>query len=227
MSLIKVVLKKIILNIKYRDSIIKSFNISKDIECGSNCNISRRVQIGENVKIGDYTYLNSNKNWIIIESNVTIGKYCSVAPGVNIGLGNHDYTNVTTHPILFDKYYKNKLGLNNNVHEYNGLKDKDMITLIGNDVWIGMNANIKRGIKIGNGAVIASNSVVTHDVPDYSIVGGNPAKVIRYRFEQEEIECMKKNEDRAWWTWNIDFLKDNINNLYDIKDYLVVLKSKL
>lgn len=222
-------LKKILLHVyvrsKNNNSTIKSYNISKDFRCGDNCIINKRVEIDRNVYIGEYTYLNSNKDWINIESNVTIGKYCSIAPGVKIAFGNHDYKNVTTHPILFDKYYISKIGISTNSQKQNGLKDKDLGTIIGNDVWIGMNANIKRGVKIGNGVVIAGNSVVTHNIPDYAIVVGNPARILKYRFDEKDIDIMNKYKERAWWNWNKEELIDNYDILYDIGKYLDYLKA--
>ena len=71
--------------------------------------------------------------------------------------------------------------------------------IIANDVWIGYDSTIMPGIKIGNGAIIASKSVVTKDVPDYTIVGGNPAKVIKYRFDQKTIKALL---EIAWWNWS-------------------------
>ena len=140
------VLKKILLRKKYNknNSIVKTINIENDLIIGSYCNISKRVVIANNVEIGDFTYLNASKYWITIESNTSIGKYCSIGPGVHIGAGNHDYTFVTTHPILFDKYYEKKLN-KFDFQNANGLVDIDRKTIIGNDVWIGLNAIIKRG----------------------------------------------------------------------------------
>ena len=80
-------------------------------------------------------------------------------------------------------------------------------TEIGNDVWIGYEALVMPGVKIGNGAVIASKSVVTADVPAYSVVGGNPAKVIKYRFEESIIEAL---QSVAWWNWSAEKITANL-----------------
>lgn len=85
-------------------------------------------------------------------------------------------------------------------------------TEIGNDVWIGFNSTIMPGIKIGDGAIIASNSTVTKDVEPYSIVGGNPAKEIKKRFSKEQIEKLLKI---SWWNWEIEKITKNIQNLTD------------
>jgi len=217
MNIIKKIINFIMIKIKFKNSNIKSFHISKGVTIGNNCLISKYTQIGDNVKIGDCTYFNSDKNWIIVESNVKIGKYCSIAPGVVIGVGNHNYNNVTTHPILYNPYYLNNMNLDNSKLKQNGLVDKDVYTVIGNDVWIGMNANIKRGITIGDGAVIGAGAVVTHDVPPYAIVGGVPAHIIKYRFDKEQINKLLQNK---WWDWSNEQLDQNFNLLYNINDYI-------
>lgn len=200
------------------NTFIKTHNIGDDFKIGHNCLISKRVMISNNVSIGNFTYLNSSKYWITIESKVKIGSFCSIAPGVHIGAGNHDYNLVTTHPILFNKYYLKYL--EKDIQRKDGLVDRDLETIIGNDVWIGFNAIIKRGIKIGNGAVIAAGSVVVKDVPDYAIVGGNPAKVIKYRTSEENINIIKQNENKMFWHWNKEKLLNNFDKLYSFDDYI-------
>ena len=83
-------------------------------------------------------------------------------------------------------------------------------TTIGNDVWIGWDVLIKGGVTIGNGAVIGARSVVTKDVPPYAVVAGVPAKVIKYRFEQEKIDLLQQLQ---WWDWDIDRIYENLDRL--------------
>ena len=213
--------------IKYKKNgtIVRSIDIDSNVKLGENCLIGKRTIIEKNVEIGDFTYFNSNKYWITIESNVKIGSFCSIAPGVHIGAGNHEYKYVTTHPILFDKYYEKKLNLLPNKQKAQGLKDKDKVTKIGNDVWIGLNAIIKRGITIGNGAIIAAGSVVVKDVPDYAIVGGNPAKIIKYRTTEENIDYINQNLDKMWWNWQKEEIVSNFDKLYDFDEYLNFFKK--
>lgn len=206
-------------------TVLRTINISKNASIGHNCIVGKRVIIEDNVEVGNFTYFNSNKYWITIESNVKIGSFCSIAPGVHVGAGNHEYKYVTTHPILFDKYYEKKINIPKNLRQVEGLKDKEKETLIGNDVWIGLNSIIKRGIKIGNGAVIAAGSVVVKDVPEYAIVGGNPARIIKYRTSEENIEFLKENEDIMFWNWKKDDLVNHINKLYDFEQYINYLRD--
>ena len=86
-------------------------------------------------------------------------------------------------------------------------------------MWIGQNTIIKRGIKIEDGAVIAGGSVVVKDVPAYSIVGGNPARVIKYRLSEEKRQILLKNKDKMWWNSTIDEIVTDISNMYDLEKY--------
>ena len=220
------IIEKYLLRDKYKkkNSLVKTINFEKDLKLGKYVNISKRVVLSNNVQIDDFTYLNANKYWITIESNTKIGKFCSIAPGVHIGAGNHDYKFVTTHPILFDSYYEKRFQ-RENIQKHHGLKDKDKETIIGNDVWIGLNAIIKRGITIGDGAVIAAGSVVCKDVPSYAIVGGNPAKIIKYRTTEANIDIINNNKDKMWWNWPVEKIFDDIENLYDIDSYISIFKK--
>lgn len=210
---------------KKNGSSIQTINVESDIKIGNNCKISKRVVLGRNVEIGNFTYLNASKYWITVESNTKIGNFCSIGPGVNIGAGNHNYSYVTTHPILFDKNYKKVLNLKENTQKVNGLKDKESMTIIKNDVWIGYNAIIKRGITIGNGAVIAAGAIVTKDVPPYAVVAGCPAKVIKYRTSEENIKYMNENEEKMWWSWPKEKIANNMDVLYEFDKYIEYLKK--
>lgn len=212
---------------KRKNTALHSWNFGSNVRLGFHCNIAKRTILGDNVEIGDYTYLNANKYWITVESNVKIGKYCSIAPGIHIGAGNHNYKNVTTHPFLFDRSYEPIFKFEANMQLQNGLIDCDTTTKIGNDVWIGLHAIIKRGVTIGNGAIIAAGSVVVKDVPDYAIVGGNPAKVIKYRTSEENISFFSKHEDAMWWNWDVDTIRQNLHCLYDFDKYREKLSSML
>lgn len=201
--------------------------LPQDISIGKKCIIGKKAHLADNISIGNFTYLNCNVLDIIIESNVTIGNFCSIAPGVLIGLGNHYIQTVTTHPILFNDYYLNSFKSGNINQQLEGLADQNQETVIGSDVWIGARANIRRGIKIGNGAIIAADSVVTKDVPDYAIVAGIPARIIRYRFDKEQVEFLSQNHEKCFWNWDDMFLCKNFSVLYDIEKYIDLVKQEV
>jgi acetyltransferase-like isoleucine patch superfamily enzyme len=149
--------------------------------------------------IGDYSYVGYSSNF----NRVTIGKFCSISKHVCIGLTHHPSNFISTSPIFFSAL--NGTGykwIDKDIYDEN----PDPVT-IGNDVWIAMNATIVGGVTVGNGAIIAAHSVVTKDVPPYAIVGGIPAKVIKYRFEDHII---KKLEESQWWNLPDEELKNKI-----------------
>lgn len=156
--------------------------------------------------IGHYTYCSTEDPVKVIyygeKVNLTIGKFCSFAAGVKIFLGGtHRLDWVTTFP--FSVFFSELAHINGHPTSKGDIE-------IGNDVWIGESANIMSGIRIGNGAVIAANSVVTKDVPAYTVVAGNPAKIIKIRFDENTI---KELEKIAWWNWDINKIKKQGNLL--------------
>lgn len=132
----------------------------------------------------------------LISHNLHIGKYCSLADKIKFILSlNHDYKNITTGVCSFLQ----GITLDSVLPQHNQI-------LIQNDVWIGSGATIMSGVTIHNGAVVAANSHVVKDVPPYAIVGGNPAKVISYRFMEEQIDRLLKI---SWWLWDEEKLQQN------------------
>lgn len=198
-----------------KNSKLYSIHVDYKTEFGKFNTIGKKVYIGENVCIGDYSYINSGAESVLIESNVSIGSFCSIAPGVIIAQGNHPTNYITTHPILYDTFY----GLNEKNNMLKGLPDEKLHTKIGNDVWIGSRAWIKRGIEIGDGSVIAANAVVVRDVEPYSIVGGVPATFKKYRFNYTIVEELLKI-NRPFWYWETEELKNNFHLLYDVESYI-------
>jgi acetyltransferase-like isoleucine patch superfamily enzyme len=180
------------------------------------CNLERLV------KIGAYSYAVSGYLF-----SVEIGRYCSFGENVQIGRQNHPINWLSTSPFFYM--------IGNNIMS-SASDDKTVLdsirkferpptnlkkTTIGHDVWIGHGAIVNAGINIGTGAIIAAGSVVTKDVSPYEIVGGNPAKLIRYRFNEEIIYKLLKSE---WWNcspkmlseFNIEDIENNINKLIDL-----------
>lgn len=139
--------------------------------------------------VGRYSYIGANTSVI----HTKIGSFCSIAGGAAIGGGGHNTDAVSTSP-LFSKG-SNIFGKNFADIEYNPYIE----TTIGNDVWIANRVIILQGVNIGNGAVVGAGSVVTKDVPPYAVVAGCPARVIRYRFPDEDIQALQKI---AWWDWD-------------------------
>ena len=144
--------------------------------------------------IGKYSYGTPNIKWDNSNSKLTIGNFCSIAGNVNIYLGgNHRTDWVTTYPFGH---------INQNIfNSFNGEGHPSTKgdVIIGNDVWIGDNVTIMSGCTIGDGVVIANNSHVVKNVEPYSLIGGNPAKLIKFRFTKEQIE---KLLEIKWWYWD-------------------------
>ncbi|EJS96528.1 Capsular polysaccharide synthesis enzyme Cap5H [Pectobacterium wasabiae CFBP 3304] len=123
-----------------------------------------------------------------------VGRFCSIAQGVSIMGVSHPMNRFTTHPMTYDNDFVIKSGIKG-CEEFD---DKLPLPIIGHDVWIGGNVVLKGGITIGHGAVIGANSIVTKDVPPYAVVAGIPAKIIRFRFENDIIHKLLELE---WWNY--------------------------
>ncbi len=163
----------------------------------------------KNVKLGDYSYVAADTQI----KNAKIGKFCSIAPGCRIGLGKHPTKDfVSTHPIFFSLNKQISTVFANK----NYFKEEEQIT-IGNDVWIGTNVIIVDGVIISDGAIIAAGAVVTKNVPPYAIVGGVPAKIIKYRFEENHIRQLI---DAKWWNTSIEQLGREYTKFHNIQDFL-------
>jgi acetyltransferase-like isoleucine patch superfamily enzyme len=165
-----------------------------------------------NSEIERYTYCGYDCEII----NAKIGSFCSIAGDVKIGGAMHPTNWVSTSPIFYE-------GLNTGLRKKfsNHPIKKEKVTRIGSDVWIGNNVLIKQGITIGNGSIIGMGSVVTKDVPPFAIVGGVPAKVIRYRFNDTIIEELSKSE---WWNMSDDEIFVYAENFNDPLSFIEKIK---
>jgi acetyltransferase-like isoleucine patch superfamily enzyme len=165
---------------------------------------TRDVLKGKAFDIGQYTY-GVPTVFVHPEHKLKIGKFCSIAGGVTIHLGgNHRTDRVSTYQfIAFPSNWPEALFLG--VKEVWGESKGDVV--IGNDVWIGYGAMILSGVTIGDGAVIGAGSVVTKDVEPYSIVAGNPAKLINKRFDEDTIRTLL---EIRWWDWPAEKIKANL-----------------
>lgn len=169
-----------------------------------------------NIIVGDYTYYDDFENVENFEKNVKyhfdfigdrliIGKFCMIASDVKFIMngGNHLTEALSTYPFaIFGNGWEH--AMDNKSYPHKG----DIS--IGNDVWIGYNATIMAGVTVGDGAIIATNSTVVNDVEPYSIVGGNPARVIKKRFSEDTIA---KLLELQWWNWDIDKITRNVQHL--------------
>ncbi len=176
----------------------------------------KNVVKNPNIIIGDYTYYDDFESVENFEKNVKylfdftgdkliIGKFCMIASDVTFIMNGANHLNkaISTYPFaIFGDDWSEAM----NGKEYPTKGN----TTIGNDVWIGFGATIMPGVSIGDGSIIATKSVVTKDVEPYSIVGGNPAKEIRKRFQEEEISELLQLQ---WWDWPIEKITANIQNL--------------
>lgn len=163
-----------------------------------------------NSSLGDFTYVNSF-SYVLW---ATIGRYCSIGPNVKIAPGKHPSSGfVSTHPATFN----NQSNFVRNFAREPKFKNYQPVT-IGNDVWIGANSIIIDGVTIGDGAIIAANSVVVKDVGPYEIVGGNPARFIRKRFDDNSIDFLVKTK---WWNNDPDWLEENISRFWNIDDFVL------
>lgn len=164
--------------------------------------------------IGDHTYIQKNS----IVSDAEVGKFCSIAMGVSVGLPQHSISMVSSHPAFYLKH----------TPLAKTYSDQDVFiasqkTIIGHDVWIGQNSIIMNGLRVGSGAVIGAGSVVTRDVPPYAVIGGAPARIIKFRFEEkirhDLLGCM-------WWDMPEKWLEKNYSLFQHPEKLLDVLRNK-
>jgi len=143
------------------------------------------------------------------DDRLIIGKYCMFANNVIVVLGGeHDLSRVTCYPL------RSRI---NRLREDIDTTNKGPI-VIGNDVWIGVGSFILSGVTIGDGAIVGAGAVVTQSLPAYAIAGGVPAKVLRFRFSEDQIEKLLKI---AWWNWHDDKIRANLDYFYaDVADFI-------
>ncbi|MEG6521937.1 Vat family streptogramin A O-acetyltransferase [Desulfotomaculum sp. 1211_IL3151] len=192
------------------------------------CYISNLPQ-RPNVEIGEYTYYSDHHNnpenfydhiqhhYEFLGDKLIIGKFCAIAEGVTFMMNgaNHRMTGFTTYP--FNIFGGGWEKVTPTIEQLPFKGD----TVIGNDVWLGQNVTIMPGVKIGDGAMIAANSTVTQNVESYAIVGGNPAKLIRMRFNDEVIKLLLQLQ---WWNWDEKKIFDNLEQLVSANDAATLKK---
>ncbi len=162
------------------------------------------------VEVGEYTYGLRRESFFAYhpKDRVKIGKFCSIADGVKFVFGEHRLNQVSTFPFRAVCLKQ---------ETYSDATSKGHIT-IENDVWIGANAIVLSGVHIGNGAVIAAGALISKSVPAYAVVGGVPARLIRYRLRPEQIESLLSIQ---WWNWPIGKIKSDIDLFYGDPDAFI------
>lgn len=172
--------------------------------------ITSKVESGSlflNSTMGKYSFCGYDCEII----NCKIGSFCSIANNVIIGGAMHPINWVSMSPV----FYHGRDSVKKKFSEF--YRDPDKETVVGHDVWIGHGSHIKQGVTIGTGSVVGMGSVVTKDVPPYSIVGGNPARVIRMRFDEDVANQLLKSE---WWNMSESRIQELSQYIQDPVEFL-------
>lgn len=177
----------------------------------------KNVVTRKNISIGDYTYYDDPDGAEDFEAHVTyhyeflgdrlvIGKFCAIARGITFIMNgaNHRMNSVTTYPFNIMGHGWEKCTPTLEDLPFKG------DTVVGNDVWIGQDVTVMPGVHIGDGAIIAEESVVTRDIPPYHVAGGNPCRVIRKRFDDALIDYLLALK---WWDWDAEKIFCNLEAL--------------
>ena len=173
-------------------------------------------RLGENTgflnsSIGYASYI-SNNSFI---KNTVIGRYTCIANDVMTVAGNHPTSFVSIHPAFYSLAQKPSYVKKSKFEDFKYLNSEKKISIeIGNDVWIGSRATILEGVNIGDGVIVAAGAVVAKDIPPYAIVGGVPARIIRYRFDEETIQNLLKMK---WWEKDQEWIQNHADDFDDVK----------
>ena len=184
------------------NTILKDCSFGEYVEIGSDNNISETT-------IDNYSY--TSEHCQIIYSH--IGKLVNIASFVRLNPGQHPIHWASQHHML---YRREMFELGEDDTSFFDWRREKKVS-IGHEVWLGHNVTVMGGVSIGNGAVIGSGSIVTKDIPPFAIAVGNPAHVIRYRFEDEIIERL---QEIAWWDWEHEKIKDALDDFKDIDSFI-------
>jgi len=210
-------IKQFLIKLKFsrKNKLNNVCTISKKVKL-NNCELSFHSRVAEystlqHTTIGEYSSVGRYAKIVYTD----IGKFCAISWDVTINAISHPYSNLSISSFPYVPYMGNFVSKRIQTHSE---------VKINNDVWIGANSVIMPGVIIGNGAVIGAGAVVTNNVPDYAIVVGVPAKIIKYRFSAEIIKDLLVLK---WWNWDRDVIKNNLNLFQSeiTKETIVKLKK--
>jgi len=189
--------------------------IDKDSHISRKAKVYGFVQVA-NSTMDDYSYVGRGSRVI----HADVGKFCSIAGNVKLGMATHTLDKLSTSPIFTESHNatKQQWTVVSTINPYNRVS-------VGNDVWIGTEALVMGGVTIGDGAVVGAGAIVTKDVPPFAVVAGVPAKVIKYRFSEDQIHELI---NIAWWNWTDEKLRGHLelfqsNNINEVLDVLKTL----
>lgn len=217
MNTLKKLVKRLVAKFKYHK-----------IKLSSTCNIGVHSYFeGYNV-IGNNTAFDGyiGRGSYIGDSSIVIGKvgrFCSIAGNVSVVTGRHPVSFVSTSPSFFSTRKQNLLSFvsESKFEEFKNASENYPV-IVGNDVWIGFGVTIIAGVTIGDGAVLLAGAVVTKDVPPYAIVGGVPAVIHSYRFDDGTIKELLRT---AWWNKSMEWIYTNSDKFLDINTFLEFVKN--
>lgn len=192
---------------------------------GQNTTIDSKAKFEGMNRLSDGSvFLNSSMGYASYVSdhsfikNTVIGRYTCIANEVMTVAGNHPLSFASVHPAFYSTTQKLSYVKQNKFDDFHYLDSQQKISVvIGNDVWIGARATILEGITIGDGAIVAAGAIVTKDVPPYAIVGGVPARIIKYRFDEETIQKLLKLK---WWEKDEAWIKSHADDFDDVEKLL-------
>lgn len=195
----------------------------QNIQCEGYNTVSGHNTSVVNVKIGYASGISENS----VFKNTIIGRYTSLGPAIRIVRGQHpSNTFVAMHPVFYSTHMQADFTYvtEQKFPDYKYADEEQRLSVvIGNDVWVGSDVKILEGVTIGDGAIVAAGAVVTQDVEPYTIVGGVPAKEIRKRFTDDQIEALLRIK---WWNRGEDWIKKHIDDFEDIEKFILAVQNE-